>query len=84
MHKCLRRNRERQITIADDGHGMKLEDINEKYLLVGYPRRMHNEAVTDRYKRKVMGRKGIGKLSLFSIAETVKVETLKMAKKMVL
>ncbi|MDE0089186.1 MAG: ATP-binding protein [Candidatus Poribacteria bacterium] len=66
-----------KITITDNGHGMTLKDINEKYLLVGYPRRMHNEAVTDRYKRKVMGRKGIGKLSLFSIAETVKVETLK-------
>ncbi len=66
-----------RITITDDGHGMTLKDINEKYLLVGYPRRIHNEAVTDRYKRKVMGRKGIGKLSLFSIAETVRVETLK-------
>ena len=66
-----------KITISDDGHGMDFKDINEKYLLVGYPRRMHNETVTDRYKRKVMGRKGIGKLSLFSIAETVKVETLK-------
>ena len=66
-----------RITIVDDGHGMTLKDINEKYLLVGYPRRIHNKAVTDRYKRKVMGRKGIGKLSLFSIAETVKVETFK-------
>ena len=66
-----------RITITDDGHGMTLKDINEKYLLVGYPRRIHNEAVTDRYERKVMGRKGIGKLSLFSIAETVTVETFK-------
>ncbi len=66
-----------KITITDDGHGMTLDDINDKYLLVGYPRRIHNEAVTDHYKRKVMGRKGIGKLSLFSIAETVTVETLK-------
>ncbi len=70
-----------QITITDDGQGMTLNDINKKYLLVGYPRRIHNEAVTDRYKRKVMGRKGIGKLSLFSIAETVKVETLKDGEK---
>ena len=70
-----------RITIADDGQGMTLKDINEKYLLVGYPRRIHNEAVTGRYKRKVMGRKGIGKLSLFLIAETVKVETFKEGKK---
>ena len=70
-----------EITITDDGHGMTLNDINNKYLLVGYPRRIHNEAVTDRYKRKVMGRKGIGKLSLFSIAETITVETLKEGEK---
>ena len=69
------------ITITDDGHGMTLDDINDKYLLVGYPRRIHNEAVTDRYKRKVMGRKGIGKLSLFSIAEIVAVETFKEGEK---
>lgn len=69
-----------KITITDDGHGMTLDDINDKYLLVGYPRRRHNEAVTDHYKREVMGRKGIGKLSLFSIAETVTVETIKKGK----
>lgn len=69
------------ITITDDGHGMTVGDINGKYLFVGYPRRIHNEAVTDRYKREVMGRKGIGKLSLFSIAETVKVETFKEGEK---
>ena len=69
------------IIITDDGHGMTLNDINNKYLLVGYPRRIHNEAVTDRYKRKVMGRKGIGKLSLFSIAETITVETNKEGEK---
>ena len=69
------------IIITDDGHGMTLNDINNKYLLVGYPRRIHNEAVTDRYKRRVMGRKGIGKLSLFSIAETITVETNKEGEK---
>ena len=77
---CVKIEKDR-ITIFDDGHGMTLKDINDKYLLVGYPRRIHNEAVTDHYKRKVMGRKGIGKLSLFSIAETVRVETFKDGKK---
>ncbi len=69
-----------RITITDDGHGMTYEDINGKYLEIGYERREAKEegaAVTTHYKREVMGRKGIGKLSLFSIAKIVKVETFK-------
>ena len=68
------------ITIVDDGHGMELRDINDKFLRVGYKRREAKEegaAVTANYGRKVMGRKGIGKLSLLSIANIVKVETFK-------
>ena len=69
-----------RITITDDGHGMELSDINDKFLRVGYKRRDTKEdgaAVTANYGRKVMGRKGIGKLSLLSIAGIVKVETFK-------
>ena len=66
-----------KITITDDGHGMNEADINEKYLNVGYKRRENGPALTLKHKRPVMGRKGIGKLSLFSIAETVTVQTVK-------
>ena len=65
-----------KITITDDGHGMDLQDINEKYLKVGYKRRNHSGDRTA-LNRPVMGRKGIGKLSLFSIANTVTVETVR-------
>ncbi len=68
------------ITITDDGHGMTFDDINGKYLEIGYERRKAEEqgaAVTAHYGREVMGRKGIGKLSLFSIAKIIKVETFK-------
>ena len=68
---------EERITITDDGHGMTLEDINGKYLKVGYERREKEDVKTARFDREVMGRKGIGKLSLFSIAKIVKVESLK-------
>ena len=65
-----------KITITDDGHGMSAADINEKYLNVGYERRKAEPRPTARYHRTVMGRKGIGKLSLFSIADTVEVQTV--------
>lgn len=67
-----------QITVTDDGHGMTLADINEKYLLVGYERRENKDGhITPEHKRPVMGRKGIGKLSLFSIADVIEVHTVK-------
>ncbi len=68
---------EDKILITDDGHGMSEADINDKYLKVGYERRKNEQVRTREHDRPVMGRKGIGKLSLFSIAETVEVQTVK-------
>ena len=64
------------IIIQDDGAGMFLNDINDRFLLVGYERRKYQKGNTPK-GRQPMGRKGIGKLSLFSIAETVEVYTCK-------
>lgn len=65
-----------EITIADNGCGMDLDDINDKFLTVGY-RRRETEPAETRLGRHVMGRKGIGKLSLFSIAERIEVHSVK-------
>jgi hypothetical protein len=64
------------ILVKDDGTGMTVRDMNEKYLRVGYRRREVEPTVTAK-GRKVMGRKGLGKLSLFSIADTVEVQSCK-------
>ena len=66
-----------QIAITDDGHGMTFKDLNEKYLQVGYERRKHDCAQSPINQRPVMGRKGIGKLSLFSIADSVEIQSVK-------
>ena len=72
----------RTVTILDDGHGMTRKDVNERFLNVGFQRREEDDgAVTPLHGRKVMGRKGIGKLSLFSIANTVEVYTAKDGEK---
>ena len=52
-----------------------LSDINDKYLKVGYRKRDSGEHLSSHFKRPVMGRKGIGKLSLFSIANRIEVHT---------
>lgn len=64
------------ITITDNGVGMDISDINNKYLTVGYQKRAES-GLSPIYNRPVMGRKGIGKLSLFSIANIVKVYSRK-------
>lgn len=67
---------EEKISIKDDGIGMDRYDINNRYLNVGYRRRDDDDMGGDKTPNKgrpVMGRKGIGKLSLFSIAKTIKV-----------
>lgn len=63
-----------QIIIKDNGHGMNATDIEEKFLKVGYARRRDNRDKSPN-GRQVMGRKGIGKLAMFSLANTVDVYT---------
>ena len=70
-----------KITITDNGDGMTRDDINKKYLRVGYERRKGHENEKTAKGRDVMGRKGIGKLSLLSIARIIRVETIKAAEK---
>lgn len=69
-----------KIVIRDSGMGMDADDINKRFLTVGYRRRDEQPGNTPK-DRKPMGRKGIGKLSLFSIAECVEIETTKNGNK---
>lgn len=71
-------DKKKLIVIEDNGTGMTIADMNEKYLRVGYRRRDDGGAdITPKFHRPVMGRKGLGKLSLFSIAEVIEVQSAK-------
>jgi hypothetical protein len=64
------------ILIEDDGHGMTPAEIQDKFLNVGYSRRRTAKgAYSDSGKRRVMGRKGIGKLSMFALADQLKISS---------
>ena len=65
------------ITIVDDGQGMDRAEINERFLKVGWQRRKEESTKTPK-KRQVMGRKGIGKLSFFAIADRVEIHTVRV------
>ena len=69
-----------RFVMEDDGVGMTESEVNERFLMVGHRRRDVQPGLTAKGRRP-MGRKGIGKLSLFSIANTVMIETSKDGQK---
>lgn len=69
------------IEIEDDGVGMTSSEINSKFLWVGYQRRSVTGDTSPSGRRPVMGRKGVGKLAPFSIANKVEVHSTKDGEK---
>lgn len=67
-----------EIIVRDYGTGMSFEELNNFYLHIGYERRTRGERTTG--GRLVMGRKGIGKLAGFGIAEDIIVTSVKEGK----
>ena len=68
------------IVVRDDGHGMTYDEIGNKYLRVGRKRRTEEGDQTEGKKRDIMGRKGIGKLSVFGIAKKAEIRTIRGGK----
>lgn len=64
-----------EITVRDYGSGMSFDELNDFYLHIGYERRSRGEKTAG--GRLVMGRKGIGKLAGFGIAEDIVVTSIK-------
>ncbi len=65
----------KRIVIIDDGDGMSYEEVGEKFLVIGRKRRDTDEARVNSKGRKITGKKGVGKLALFGIGKTIKIET---------
>lgn len=63
------------ITVEDNGHGIPPDDVNKYYLKVGLDRRSRSGkgSVSPGLKRRVMGRKGVGKLAPFGICHRIEV-----------
>ncbi|WP_062062821.1 ATP-binding protein [Aquimarina longa] len=68
----------KEIHYTDDGNGMDFQELQEKYLVIGRNRRKDTQKqVSDIKKRKVIGKKGLGKLSVFGICDTIEVISVK-------
>lgn len=71
----------KEIFVSDNGHGMSFDDINEKFLRIGRNRRSDEGSQISPGGRKVIGKKGLGKLSFFGIAHEIEVRTVKNYKR---
>ena len=63
------------IIVQDNGIGMMPEEINTRFLNIGQDRR--TAFPTSPSGRKVLGRKGIGKLAVFSLAKIIDIYSVK-------
>lgn len=77
----LNDSKDKEIVVSDDGHGMSFNEINESFLTIGRNRRVKNSTDESPNGRKVIGKKGLGKLSFFGIAHEIKITTVKNKKK---
>lgn len=67
----------KSISVIDDGLGMTFDEINNAFLRIGRKRRADDNGMSQNNKRKVTGRKGLGKLAFFGIGDIIKVSTKK-------
>lgn len=67
-----------EIIIKDNGIGMSDKDVRKRYLIIGRDRRERDgsDRTPKPLKRRIMGRKGIGKFSAFGIAKEIDVESV--------
>lgn len=72
----------KRIIYNDDGNGMTFDELQNKYLVIGRNRRTKSESqVSETKSRPVIGKKGLGKLSVFGICNIVEVISIRDCKK---
>jgi len=74
---------DKEIIVEDDGLGMTVTEINEKFLRIGRDRRTEESLQSTPGGRLVIGKKGLGKLSFFGIAKEIEIATCKDGKETV-
>ncbi|MBE8721180.1 TIGR02391 family protein [Sphingobacterium pedocola] len=73
VHVKLYNNPQKRIVIEDNGIGMSFNEINNNFLRIGRNRRKENQI--NNCNRNPTGKKGLGKLALFGLGNTVEIST---------
>ena len=69
-------NESQIITVSDNGNGMNWDMVRDAYLNVGRDQRKTEGKNRSQAGRLLQGRKGVGKLAGFGIADTLEVQTI--------
>lgn len=71
-------SQDKKIVISDNGDGMSYDEVRDNFLVIGRRRRDEDATRTNARKRKITGRKGLGKLALFGIGKNIEIITKKL------
>lgn len=65
------------IIIEDDGLGMSLEDIRDKWMVIGTSSKRRNPYSPEPFKRRCVGEKGIGRFAVDKLGSQLEISTKK-------
>lgn len=70
-----KRNSNSKIIIRDNGHGMSLNDIKNKWLVVGTSSKRTNLFSSKPFQRRYIGEKGVGRFATDKLGEHLRIRT---------
>lgn len=68
-------NQNSKIIIADNGIGMSLKDIEDKWMVIGTNSKRKDKYSPEPYRRRYVGEKGIGRFAVDKLGQYVKIRT---------
>ena len=69
------KNNDSKILIKDDGIGMTIEDIQDKWMVIGTNSKRRDLYSPEPYKRRYIGEKGIGRFAVDKLGQRVNIRT---------
>lgn len=75
------RNKKSKIIIRDDGLGMELDDLKNKWMVIGTSSKRRERTSPEPYNRKVAGKKGIGRFAVDLLGAKLTLKTKKRGDK---
>ena len=73
--KVSKRSVRSTIVVRDNGHGMSLEDIRDKWLVVGTSSKRKKSTTPAPFKRRYIGEKGVGRFATDKLGEHLLIKT---------
>ncbi len=68
----------KSVIVTDDGNGMTHKELNNSFLVIGRNRREADKTgLSEKKRRKVTGKKGLGKLAVFGVAKIIEVYSIR-------